>query len=361
MKHNIFTKVLFIAIAIVASNMTTAQDKAYYFHDVKPYTQNSITIEPEALTIYNDTLVCISFTLSSTEALSGFYAPFGFLTQFVLASKTSDGKQNNGSGEKMDTLLFYNIVLLDPMSGGKVVEPLFGYPYWDSIPANCECKFFVAYRLPEENRLMGWANLCDSMIKRGEVRATITSDYWGWGSFGFYDCPLKTQAPNYYYLASTTSEVNMRADSTTSSEKLTTLAKESFLYVDVRNSSSAFYKATDIETGMEGYVSKAYVDLLSPTGKIGTGDLKEIKGNIENIPPTVVIHNHTIFQLTVRMGGETVTIKPHSKEIVTAKAGECYYTASCFGCRPYVGRSILKAGYEYEWGFYIQTTFGLDD
>lgn len=154
------------------------------------------------------------------------------------------------------------------------------------------------------------------------------------------------------YIGYVTKPVNLRTAANTNSTIISSLQKDSPLFVVSSNKTNGYYQVVDIETNKEGYVHSNFVwlDQMLPENKEG---IFTPTGKTNTVNPVLRIHNNTSRTLTLKLNDSLYTFSPQEKRTITVPTGTYSYRASAPGVIPDYGRETIQGNYEYEWSFYI--------
>lgn len=158
------------------------------------------------------------------------------------------------------------------------------------------------------------------------------------------------------YLGYVTTTVNFRSEANTSCQILRSLQRGNALFVISKDKVNGFYHVLDIETNKEGYVHGNYVQLDKALPKNEQGIFTPT-GKTSEYKPVVKIYNNTSETLTLKLNDELYTFSPHQRRSLTLSPGSYSYRASAPGVLPDYGTESMQSNYEYEWEFYISTTY----
>jgi len=158
------------------------------------------------------------------------------------------------------------------------------------------------------------------------------------------------------YLGYVTTTVNFREQPNTNCQVLGSLQRGNALFVISKEKVNGFYHVLDIETNKEGYVHGNYVQIEKELPKNEQGIFTPT-GKTSEYKPVVKIYNNTSKTLTLKLNDEVYTFSPHQSRSLTLSPGSYSYRASAPGVLPDYGSESMQSNYEYEWEFYISTTY----
>ncbi|MFW5871985.1 MAG: SH3 domain-containing protein [bacterium] len=168
----------------------------------------------------------------------------------------------------------------------------------------------------------------------------------------FFSVSVKAQS----YLGYVTTTVNFRSEPNTSCRILGSLQRGNALFIISKDKVNGFYHVLDIETNKEGYVHGNYVQIDKELPENEQGIFTPT-GKISEYKPVVKIYNNTDKTLTLKLNDEIYTFSPHQRRSLTLSSGSYSFRASAPGVLPNYGTENIENNYEYEWEFYISTTY----
>ncbi len=158
-----------------------------------------------------------------------------------------------------------------------------------------------------------------------------------------------------YYLATTTTSLNLRSCRSTECDILARIPANSTIMIEVYGSED-FVKAVYIDEDIEGYVSKKYLSHLEQLKINEKGSLEVVgKSNSYYNRSEITFENGSNETITIAMGNTTCKIGPRGKKTITISPGTYTLRASSPGVTPYISKETIEGGYEYSWYFYIRT------
>ena len=158
------------------------------------------------------------------------------------------------------------------------------------------------------------------------------------------------------YLGYVTSTVNFRSEPNTNCKILGSLQRGEALFVISTEKINGFYQVLNIATNKEGYVHGNFVQLDKVLPKNDEGIFTPL-GKSANYKPSIKIYNNTSLTLTLKLNDLTYSFTPHQRRSLTLSPGTYSYRASAPGVIPDYGTESMQSNYEYEWEFYISTTY----
>jgi uncharacterized protein YgiM (DUF1202 family) len=158
------------------------------------------------------------------------------------------------------------------------------------------------------------------------------------------------------YLGYVTATVNFRSEPNTSCEILGSLKRGNPLFLVSKDKLNGFYHALDIETNKEGYVHGNYVQIDKALPKNEQGIFTPT-GRSSEYKPVVKIYNNTSKTLTLKLNDELYSFSSHQRRSLPLSPGSYAYRASAPGVLPDYGTESIQSNHEYEWEFYISTTY----
>jgi len=117
---------------------------------------------------------------------------------------------------------------------------------------------------------------------------------------------------------------------------------------------NGFYKVMDIDTGIDGYISRSLVELdeVIPEQSEGKDPFNRIESPEAN--PQLEIVNNTSRTLTLTLNNEKYTFGPREAKSITISPGRYRYIASAAGVLPNIGNKNFESYSKYTWTFYIE-------
>lgn len=160
------------------------------------------------------------------------------------------------------------------------------------------------------------------------------------------------------YLAYTNQSVNLRSESNTNSDVVKVLPKNSLLFIDKDEEENGFYKALDIESNLEGYVSKNYVTFGQKV-KRSSGNMIHGQHGISSYgPPEVTVNNNNYTHMKLKVGDSEYQFNPYEKKKIAVSSGTHTFLASSPGIIPLAGTKTFKQGWDYDWVFTVVDHYG---
>ena len=157
-----------------------------------------------------------------------------------------------------------------------------------------------------------------------------------------------------YYLAETTTILNLRECPSTNCDILANIPKGSAVFTKI-DSNDDFVKILYIDKDLYGYVSKKFLSNFKEVKVDKEGVLKVVGKSNQTYNSEVEIENRTNKHVTINIGSSIYKYYPHEKRTITLSPGTYDITASSPGLLPYIGNDKIDAGKKYSWYFYIKT------
>lgn len=167
-------------------------------------------------------------------------------------------------------------------------------------------------------------------------------------------CYLTTMAQSY--LGTITKQVNFRQGPGKDYDIICSLKSGTQIFVVSLDTTTDFYDVIDIQTNIEGYVYKSFVNIGKQVKENSDGIFSS-SGETSSYNPEVEIFNNTDLRLSLKLNDETYSFSPKEKRTITVLPGSISYRASAPGIIPNIGTEHLKSNEGYTWQFYVVTTY----
>ena len=158
---------------------------------------------------------------------------------------------------------------------------------------------------------------------------------------------------NQSYLAYVNQVVNFRKGPGTEFNIVKALQAGTQIFVISTIDKNGYYNVIDLETNIEGYVYKSYVD-LDRVIEISEDDLFVESGKSSSSSISEVeVYNNTDKILSVFIGGNSYFFSAQEKRKINIEPGEYDYRVTAPGVLPYLAKAKIVSGINYSWQFYI--------
>ena len=158
------------------------------------------------------------------------------------------------------------------------------------------------------------------------------------------------------YLGYVTSSANLRSEPNSNSKIIKTLERGSALFIVSKQKENGYYKVVNIDTDEEGFVygNNVQVDKEIPKNEAG---IFSPTGKSKSYKPSIEIFNNTELTLTLKLNEQSYRFAPKEKKTIKLSPGNYTYRASAPGVMPNYGTENMRSNYNYEWQFYISTSY----
>ncbi|MFZ4590652.1 MAG: SH3 domain-containing protein [Ignavibacteria bacterium] len=138
-------------------------------------------------------------------------------------------------------------------------------------------------------------------------------------------------------------------------EVLTTLTKNSPVFLYSMNTDNDYYHIIDIETNTEGYVPSSNVKSIEALEKT-SDNVFAPTGRVSSSYSEVIVHNSTSKTMTLKLNSTAYVFSPYETKTISLTQGTYSFVASASGVIPNYGSKYFEKGMGYNWEFYIITT-----
>lgn len=149
---------------------------------------------------------------------------------------------------------------------------------------------------------------------------------------------------------------SFRASPGNSARVIATLENGTRLVLVDRTPVGDWYNAIEIASGKEGWIHRSVIR-IAYTKKKNDEPVFHAERVPGNGPPSVIVQNDSKENLTLKVGSMTYQVPSQTSRTFTMTAGTYRYYASAPGVLPALGEQTFERSYEYEWRFWIETTF----
>lgn len=230
------------------------------------------------------------------------------------------------------------IMAIDPVTGKRTEDDLFGIGYWKNVKAGQGYHFLAAFngRIPVGCETLRWNY---GLEHGGGVSVKIDNSL--------------EDAMKVRRVAHPTTTVNVRQSASASSPIVAKADKNQMLVAEYQlGDQSAYCEVVVLSNGKRGYVNRRYLSMGQTLPKVSHGALTRIsRGGGVDVKPTIEIDNQTGVAINVSLSGKSYKFRPNEKRTITVNAGPCYQIVTGAGHNPYYGMDELQEGSSYSWTF----------
>jgi tetratricopeptide (TPR) repeat protein len=158
------------------------------------------------------------------------------------------------------------------------------------------------------------------------------------------------------YIGWITKKVNFRVGPSKDYRIIKSLERGNQIFIISDIPENSYYNIIDIESNMEGYVHKAFVEVGDKIEK-SKGEMFTSKGTTNKYDTEIEIYNNTNKTLTLKLNKNRFKFSPQEKRTISMKPGDINYVASASNVIPLTGSKSFDEYSSWTWQFYIKPQY----
>ena len=158
------------------------------------------------------------------------------------------------------------------------------------------------------------------------------------------------------YIGWITKKVNFRVGPSKDYRIIKSLERGNQIFIISDIPENSYYNIIDIESNMEGYVHKAFVEVGDKIEK-SKGEMFTSKGTTNKYDTEIEIYNNTNKTLTLKLNKNRFKFSPQEKRTISMKPDNVNYIASASNVIPLTGSKSFDEYSSWTWQFYIKPQY----